>query len=44
MNYLKNFIEQPNTRLHHIYRALEIIAKESNTIQSEVYKNSLSFI
>jgi transposase len=36
-----NFIEQPNFELQHIYRALEIIAKESDFIESSVYKNSL---
>lgn len=37
----KRFIEQPNFELQHIYRALEVISKESNFIQSELYKNSL---
>ena len=37
----KKFIEQPNFELQHIYRALEVIAKETNFIQSELYKNSL---
>ncbi|MDG2866063.1 hypothetical protein P7M39_24900, partial [Vibrio parahaemolyticus] len=37
----KKFIEQPNFELQHIYRALEVIAKESDFIQSELYKNSL---
>lgn len=37
----KKFIEQPNFELQHIYRALEFIAKESDFIQSELYKNSL---
>ena len=37
----KKFIEQPNFELHHIYRALEIISKETDFIQSELYKNSL---
>lgn len=37
----KNFIEQPDFDLQHIYRSLEVIAKESNFIQSSVYKNSL---
>ena len=37
----ERFIEQPNFELHHIYRALEIITKENNFIQSELYKNSL---
>ena len=38
----KKFIEAPNFELHHIYRALEIIAKEMDFIQSELYKNSLA--
>lgn len=37
----QKFIEQPNFELQHIYRALEYIARESNFIQSELYKNSL---
>ena len=37
----KRFIEQPNFELQHIYRALEIINKENDFIQSELYKNSL---
>lgn len=37
----KNFIEQPNFELHDVYRALEVIAKETDFIQSELYKNSL---
>ncbi len=37
----KQFIEQPEFELHHIYRALEVIAKESDYIQSSLYKNSL---
>ena len=36
-----DFIEQPNFELQHIYRALEIISKESDFIESTVYKNSL---
>ncbi|MDD3314528.1 MAG: IS1634 family transposase [Syntrophaceticus sp.] len=35
------FIEQPDFELQHIYRALEIIAKEVDFIQSFLYKNSL---
>lgn len=35
-------LEQPDFDLHHIYRALEVISKESDFIQSELYKNSLS--
>jgi len=37
----KKFIEQPNFELQHIYRALQIVAKENDFIQSELYKNSL---
>lgn len=37
----EKFIEQPNFKLQHIYRALEVIAKESDFIQSELYNNSL---
>lgn len=38
----KNLLEQPVFELQHIYRALEVIAKETDFIQSELYKNSLS--
>lgn len=41
-NMSKKFIEQPNFELQHIYRALEVIAKEQDFIQSELYKNSLN--
>lgn len=37
----KRFIEQPNFQIQHVYRALEIISKEADFIQSELYKNSL---
>lgn len=37
----KKFIEQPNFELQHIYRALEVISKESDFIQSTLYNNSL---
>lgn len=37
----KKFIEQPSFELQHIYRALEVISKETDFIQSELYKNSL---
>lgn len=37
----EKFIEQPNFELQHIYRGLEVIAKEADFIQSELYKNSL---
>jgi transposase len=37
----KKFIEQPNFDLHQIYRALELLAKETDFIQSNLYSNSL---
>ena len=37
----KRFIEQPDFKLQHIYRSLDIIAKETDFIQSELYNNSL---
>ena len=37
----KKYIEQPSFELHDIYRALEVISKETDFIQSELYKNSL---
>lgn len=35
------FIEQPDFDLHQIYRALSILAKESEYIQSRLFKNSM---
>lgn len=35
------FIEQPDFELQHVYRALEVIAKEMDFIQSSLYRNSL---
>lgn len=37
----KNFLQQPDFELQHVYRALEVLAKETDFIQSSVYKNSL---
>ena len=37
----KLFMEQPEFELQHVYRSLEVLAKESDCIQSELYKNSL---
>lgn len=34
-------LEQPNFELQHIYRSLEVLAEDSDFIQSELYKNSL---
>lgn len=36
----KKFIEQPSFELHDIYRALSVIATESDYIQSRLFKNS----
>jgi transposase len=41
MEYSRKLIEQPKFQLHQIYRALEVLAKENDFIQSELYKNSL---
>jgi transposase len=35
------FIEKPNFELQHVYRSLEVIAKEMDFIQSSLYQNSL---
>jgi transposase len=35
-------LEQPVFELQHVYRALEVISKESDFIQAELYKNSLT--
>lgn len=37
----KKFIEQPDFELHQIYRALEVLARETDFIQSSLYENSL---
>lgn len=39
----KNFLEQPNFDYQHIERALPILCKESDFIQSELYKNSKKY-
>jgi len=36
----QNFLEQPKCELHQVYRALEVIAKENDFFQAELYKNS----
>lgn len=38
----KTLLEQPDFQIQHVYRSLEIIAKESDLIQAELYKNSLA--
>ena len=41
MEFSKKLLEQPRFELHQIYRALEVLAKENDFIQSELYRNSL---
>jgi len=41
MQLVQKFLEPPSFDLQHIYRSLNIIAAESDSIQSELYKNSL---
>src|SRR5665648_13476 len=40
-NLASTFLEQPDFEIQNIYRALEVISKETDFIQSELYKNSL---
>ena len=39
-NYCQTLLETPKYKLHDVYRALSIVSKESDYIQSELYKNS----
>ena len=39
----QQFLETPTYELHDVYRALSVLAKESDFIQAEVYKNSSSW-
>lgn len=38
---VQTLLQKPSFELQHIYRALEVIAKEKDFIQSELYKSSL---
>lgn len=40
----QTFLEQPSCHLHQVYRALEVLAKENEYFQSELYKKSLNVI
>lgn len=40
MEHSKTLIEQPNFELQHIYRALSVLAEDSDFIQAQLYKNS----
>ena len=39
--YCHSLLEPPKYELHDVYRALSVLAEESDYIQSELYKNSL---
>lgn len=38
----KDFLETPDFSLHQIYRALDVIAEESDFLEAEIYKRSLA--
>lgn len=40
----KNFIEQPKFEYNHVLRSLEVISKENDFIQSQLYKNSNDYL
>lgn len=40
MEQSKTLLEQPDFELHHIYRALSVLAEDSDYIQAQLYKNS----
>ena len=40
MEHSKTLVEQPNFELQHIYRALSVLAEDSDFIQAQLYKNS----
>ena len=42
LQFSQKLLEPPNFDIQHIYRALEIIAKEADFIQSALYNNSLA--
>ena len=44
MQLAQKFLEPPSFEIQHVYRALGVIAAESDFIQSELYKNSLRAI
>lgn len=39
-SFAHTLLEQPKYDLHHIYRSLPVLAKESDYIQAEIYRNS----
>ena len=43
LDLCKNFLEQPKFEYQQVLRALEVLNKENDFIQSELYKNSLKY-
>ena len=43
LDLCQNFLEHPSFEYQHVLRALEVISKENDFIQSELYKNSLKY-
>jgi len=41
-DYACTMIEQPDFKLHDVYRSLDVLAKEFDSIQKELYSNSFS--
>lgn len=39
-SFAHSFLEKPTYELHDVYRALSVLAEESDNIQAEVYRNS----
>ena len=39
-DFAHTLLEQPKYDIHHVYRALSVLAQESDYIQSEIYRNS----
>lgn len=42
--YAQNFLESPNITIDQMYQSLSVLAKESDQIESTVYKNSLKVV
>lgn len=40
LNHAQDFLEQPECKLHQIYRGLEVLAQENDYFQASLYKNS----
>jgi Fe2+ or Zn2+ uptake regulation protein len=40
----QDYLERPDIALHQVYRALEVLAKSSDYLQAELYKNSKKLV